>query len=311
MSTLPVDLLQLRTFVVVAEERHLTRGAERLNMSQSSASAHVKAIEERLDTQLFIRANRRLELTESGQHLFPKAKALLNEAAVFTAFARELRGEVKGSLAIGVSGDPSSTRIAEVAARLRREHSLIDMHLDARPSSGVRQGLENGELDVGLSLAQPTHPDFQYHLLQNVRFRIAGPIAWKDMLEGASDMAELADLPWVVPSSNDMAGAIIQDRIFAARGLKVNAMIHFNNATLAHAMMREGVGLMLMREEFALRGKAEGYLALSSIEPDQMPLTLAHLSSRRGDPLIVAFLDAAQHIWPDMKSFPAATLHTA
>ena len=64
-----IDLVQRRTFVAVAEEQHLTRAAERLHMSQSAASAHVRAIEERLGTQLFVRTNRSLELTHAGQLL--------------------------------------------------------------------------------------------------------------------------------------------------------------------------------------------------------------------------------------------------
>ena len=87
-----IDLVQLRTIVAVAEEQHLTRAAERLFISQSAASAHVRALEDQLDTQLFVRTNRSLELTRAGQLLARKAKALLNEEAQFTSFARELRG---------------------------------------------------------------------------------------------------------------------------------------------------------------------------------------------------------------------------
>ena len=49
---MPIDLVQLRTFVAVAEEQRLTRAAERLYISQSAASAHVRFIEDRLGTQL-------------------------------------------------------------------------------------------------------------------------------------------------------------------------------------------------------------------------------------------------------------------
>jgi DNA-binding transcriptional LysR family regulator len=41
-----IDLLQLRTFVAVAEELHLMRAADRLHLSQLAASAHVRALEQ-------------------------------------------------------------------------------------------------------------------------------------------------------------------------------------------------------------------------------------------------------------------------
>ncbi len=85
------DLVQLRTFVAVAEEQHLTRAAERLFISQSAASAHVRAIEERLETQLFDRTPRGLALTQTGRLLVQKARTLLNEESLFSSFARELR----------------------------------------------------------------------------------------------------------------------------------------------------------------------------------------------------------------------------
>ena len=105
-----IDLVQLRTFVAVADEQHLTRAAERLHISQSAASAHVRAIEHCLGTQLFVRTNRSLELTRAGQLLALKARALLNEEALFTSFARELRGEIEGQLTIATSSEPRRDR---------------------------------------------------------------------------------------------------------------------------------------------------------------------------------------------------------
>ena len=90
-----IDLVQLRTFVAVAEEQHLTRAAERLYLSPSAASGHIRAVEEALDIQLFVRTKRNLELTRAGEVLLREAQALLSDATRFGSFGRELRGKME------------------------------------------------------------------------------------------------------------------------------------------------------------------------------------------------------------------------
>ncbi len=147
-----IDLVQLRTFVAVAEQKHLTRAAEWLHISQSAASAHVRAVEESLDLQLFVRTNRSLELTRTGELLLAKAKALLEESTVFASFAREMRGKTEGALVVATSSEPGYSRIGEIVAVLRGLHPLISVDLRARHSAGARQGLKTGELDLASQL---------------------------------------------------------------------------------------------------------------------------------------------------------------
>ena len=59
-----VELRTLRYFVTVAEELNITRAAAILNISQPPLSSQIMALEEELNTRLFLRGKRRLELTE-------------------------------------------------------------------------------------------------------------------------------------------------------------------------------------------------------------------------------------------------------
>jgi len=259
-----IDLVQLRTFVAVAEEQHLTRAAERLHISQSAASAHVRGVEESLDIQLFVRTNRSLELTRAGQLLLGKAKSLLNDATLFTSFAREIRGKIEGHLVIGSSSEPASSRIGEVVGALRTRHPLISVDLRARPSTGTQQGLKTGEVDIGILLGRPVYAGFTYYELQIVPFRVAGPAAWKEQIESAN-WAELSSLPWIAPTESSMAYTAMLKQLFDERGLELNTVVRFDNAALGRAMVEAGVGLMLMREEHANQGLEQGVLAVSPI----------------------------------------------
>lgn len=295
-----IDLVKLRTFVAVAEEQHLTRAAERLHISQSAASAHVRSLEETLDAQVFVRTNRSLELTRAGQLLMVKAKLLLSEATEFASFARELRGKIEGHLVVASSSDPASGRMGEIVNALRLRHPLVTVDLRARPSSGTHQGLKIGEVDVGILLGRPIESGISYYKLRNISFRVAGPAAWRDKIENA-DWAELARLPWLLPTDNSMAYKQMLREMFENRGLELNGVVSFDNAVLGRSMLEAGVGLMLVREEHAKVGAAQGLVAMSPFAMVDHPIYLAHVASRRNDPMIHAFLEATTDVWPDLR----------
>ena len=69
-----MDLKQLEQFVAVAEERHFTRAAQRLNMVQSGLSAAIRGLEEELGGPLFVRSTRRVDLTPAGAVLLDEAR---------------------------------------------------------------------------------------------------------------------------------------------------------------------------------------------------------------------------------------------
>ncbi len=99
---LVMDIRTLSYFVVIAEELNITKAAEKLCMSQPPLSSQMKALEEELDTVLFVRGKRHLQLTESGKLLYRHAKEILSLVNKTSEEIRAMGKGMRGKISIGL-----------------------------------------------------------------------------------------------------------------------------------------------------------------------------------------------------------------
>jgi DNA-binding transcriptional LysR family regulator len=131
-----MDLRQLRYFIAVAEEGHITRDAYRLGIQQPPLSRLIRAIEQDLDVRLFIRKPRGVELTEAGLAFYREATQVLAsvENAVETTRSTA-RGE-RGRICVGVTPTgPFVPFVPQVMHAFRRAFPNVNFTLEERLSS--------------------------------------------------------------------------------------------------------------------------------------------------------------------------------
>ena len=201
-----VDLRKLRYFVAVAERLHFGRAAEALHIAQPVLSRQIKALEDELKAQLFVRDKRATELTPAGRQLLADAGPLLASAdALQRRVARAARGP--GSFTIGFM--PGLIVTAAVRAMLGLHPQLTvnvlrtswddqtDVLHDGRADvSYVRLPIDQSGLQIRALLAEP-----------RVAMLPAGHrLAGKDTITIA-DLAEehLLQDPGAVPEWRDIA----------------------------------------------------------------------------------------------------------
>jgi DNA-binding transcriptional LysR family regulator len=98
-----IELRHIRYVIAVAEERHITRAAERLGIQQPPLSRQIQAIERELKVQLFRRRPRGVELTEAGRAFLDGARRLVSGLSeTLDTTRRTARGE-QGRVSVGLT----------------------------------------------------------------------------------------------------------------------------------------------------------------------------------------------------------------
>lgn len=72
-----MDIKTLRYFLTVAQEKNITRAAEKLFLAQPPLSRQMKLLEQELGVTLFIRGKRQIRLTEEGYYLKQQAEEII------------------------------------------------------------------------------------------------------------------------------------------------------------------------------------------------------------------------------------------
>lgn len=151
---LPTDLL--RSFVTVAELGSFTTAADVLGRSQPAISLQIKRLEEMVNQALFQRRNRRLELTEKGQHLFDYSRQILalNDEVV----ASFIRPKVVGKIHLGIPNEFAASFLPDVLRRFTQTHPEVVVQVSCDLSVNLIQRIQRNEFDVVLALHQGRTP---------------------------------------------------------------------------------------------------------------------------------------------------------
>jgi len=144
-----MEIRQLKAFVAIAETGTFTAAAERVHVTQAAISMQIRQLERETGTQLFVRAPRRVILTEAGEKLLDRAQLILREYAAALDELAALTGAEKGRLRIGsasamVSADP----LPQILKELRKVHPGVETSVASGTSEELVQRILTGELDA-------------------------------------------------------------------------------------------------------------------------------------------------------------------
>jgi len=171
-----LSLDALRGFESAARHLSFTAAAEELSLTQSAVSKQVKALEEALRQDLFVRGARGLRLTGAGALLLEGVGDALGRLASAVAGLQRADGAVRARLAVTTSPSFASLWLVPRLAGFQALHPEVDVHID---SSQQNLPLARADVDVAIRLTRaedlPSDADAARPLLRQRAMLVAAP----------------------------------------------------------------------------------------------------------------------------------------
>lgn len=162
-----MNFKQLSYFIAVAEELHFGRAAERLDMAQPPLSRQIKQLEEDLGAILFNRGRSAISLTQAGERLLERGKAIIAQMADTELEVGRLGQGAEGRLRIGFVGSATFGILPNIIKSYRANFPDVNLSLIPMNNAELHRALVSRELDV--VFARPTLKDPEFmskHLVE-------------------------------------------------------------------------------------------------------------------------------------------------
>ncbi|MBG0857083.1 LysR family transcriptional regulator [Streptomyces spinoverrucosus] len=257
-----MELRHLEYFVAVAEERHFTRAAERLLVSQSGLSASVRSLEKELGAQLFLRNTRSVDLTEAGRALLDEARRTLAGARAAKDAVAAVQGLLRGALAVGSEQCLGAVHVSSVLSRFRGRHPRVEIRMRQDGSQALIQDVAAGQLDLAF-VAVSGQPPGGVRLL---------PLSTEPMVllcHADHALAEREDVEWkeldgegFVDFAPEWGARAVSDRAFADAGHQRLVTLQVNDVHSLLDLVGHGLGVALVPQHVARKPQAA---ALSAV----------------------------------------------
>src|SRR6056297_608413 len=149
-----MNLRAVHYLVTLADVRHFSKAAERCHVSQPTLSTQIRKLEEELDVQLVERSPRKVMLTEVGEEVVERARAMLADAEAIRAIARRSKDPHSGTMRIGIFPTLAPYFLPHVVPEIRKRFPRLTLRLFEEKTEDVIEMIRQGRLDAGL-LALP------------------------------------------------------------------------------------------------------------------------------------------------------------
>jgi DNA-binding transcriptional LysR family regulator len=285
-----MDWDKVRVFRIVAGSGSFTEAGEILNLSQSSVSRQISALEHDLGVTLFHRHARGLILTEQGELFQKTAEEVFQKLNLAQGQLQDTRHLPEGPLVITVSDFVGTTWLAPRLKKFREMYPQIQLTIlfdDRVLNIGMR------EADAAIRLHKPTDPDLIQRKLVTVNFHICGSKEYLEKRGIPKNAEDLKDHSLLGFPKSIVSPLPQPNWLFDVSGVDIehdSNIMMMNSMYAVHKAAQTGVGLAAL-PDYLIKSKDDLVAILDDLRQPSVDMYFAYAEERRNSRRINVFRD--------------------
>ncbi|MDI9223280.1 LysR family transcriptional regulator [Pantoea sp. EA-12] len=293
-----MDVRALRYFTEVVRQQSFTRAAEKLYVTQPTISKMLRQLEEELGCTLLLRDGRKLHLTDSGQAVYQRGLAILQEFHQLEAQIGDINELKTGELRLGIP-PMVGMQIAGSISAFRRRYPGVQLKIVESGGLTVQQAVLNGGLDIALT-ALPVDTDLPLKTLELMRHPLCVllPRNAQWLNRSSLGLAELAAHPLLILNEEFSLNRQLM-KAFQRQRLTPQIAVRSAQWDFLAAMVQAEMGLAILPEPICQRLDKQSLLWLPLESELQWSLGLIWREGSYLSRSAQAWIECCREHWPD------------
>ena len=262
-----LNLVRIRSFIAVAEERQFRRAAERVGISQPALSGHIRELERDLGVALFSRTTRSVRLTAEGESFLHRAHRVLEDLNTAVLEVRERAQLKRGRVAIAATPTAASQVLPPIIASFTGRFAGVRVQVQEAVAPKVERLVTDGQVDFGVGPRPEGRTELAFNFLFYERLCGVLPIDHELAKRRRVRLAEIARYPLLTTAPGT---AIFQslERALRERAITFSADHVLTQHQTAIAMAAAGLGVALVPESMVTTADRRRVAVVEVIDPE-------------------------------------------
>lgn len=223
-----MDLRRIENIIRIAEEKNITRAADKLFISQPALNLQLLNLEKELGTKLFYRRGNEWAITEAGRIYVETARKMVAMKKDCYSRISDIAKLHNEEIAVGAAGVEADYMMTSLYKKFHRQHPTVKLQLNLMKGLKAQELVKNGAIDLGIILmGDKQNYRLHYEFLADVEIMLAvassNPLASETITDESGDevidIRRFRDVPFCL-GAKDSTERMVSEQVFEEAGFE-------------------------------------------------------------------------------------------